>query len=120
MSPAAGAIQEAAEALQTTAHYVPSPLDPTIQAAQLGSAVAVFSLLFVWWGVVVPSARKKLSKDKRKGACSPHWDPFVSVWTPSTAETRSEGKPRVLPKPQYRLVRALCRSVEGIFGSSRR
>lgn len=49
------------------ARYVPSPLDPTIQAAQLGSAVAAFSLLFVWWYVVVPSARKKLSKDKRKG-----------------------------------------------------
>ena len=48
--------------------YVPSPLDPTVQAAQ--AAVALFALVAlptIWWTIVVPTSRKKLATDKRKG-----------------------------------------------------
>jgi hypothetical protein len=49
--------------------YVPSPVDPSTQAAQ--ALVVVFAFIALpaaWWLVVVPTSRKKLATDKRKGA----------------------------------------------------
>lgn len=49
--------------------YTPSPLDPSMQAAQ--TAVVLFALVALpatWWLIVVPTSRKKLATDKRKGA----------------------------------------------------
>lgn len=51
------------------AEYVPSPLDPSTQAAQVGVILFIASALpAAWWLIVVPTSRKKLARDKRKGA----------------------------------------------------
>ena len=53
-----------------TRAYTPSPMDPSMQAAQTAVvAFALFALPVTWWLIVVPTSRKKLATDKRKGAC---------------------------------------------------
>jgi hypothetical protein len=64
--------------VQCHATYVPSPLDPALQASQTAVAVFIVSCLpAAWWLIVVPSSRKKLARDKRRGAPS---NQHVGMW----------------------------------------
>lgn len=52
--------------------YVPSPLDPSVVAAQVAVILFIAAALpTAWWLVVVPTSRKKLATDKRRGTQLP-------------------------------------------------
>lgn len=55
--------------------YVPSPLDPSVVAAQVAVILFIAAALpTAWWLIVVPTSRKKLATDKRRGAKQPSAD----------------------------------------------
>lgn len=56
----------------SAAEYVPSPLDPSVAAAQVAVILFIATALpAAWWLIVVPTSRGKLAKDKRRGARFP-------------------------------------------------
>eukprot|EP00892_Ulva_mutabilis_P001296 jgi/Ulvmu1/11167/UM072_0003.1 len=67
-TPQSGRRARRCNVISAAADYVPSPLDPSVAASQISVIVFIATALpAAWWLIVVPTSRKKLAKDKRKG-----------------------------------------------------